>query len=428
MLDSDHLVAPQPESRPRTQPSSAAASQAELVGSEAEVWYLKTISFGLGDTKQEVKIITQNYNGPCSFIAICNILILRGDITILPRDRPSVSYEFLAQLVGEYLLLRVPDVDISAALEMMPLTQKGMDLNPLFTGATSFRPSGDGADGALKLFEQAGIPLVHGWLVDPESAEAEAIRAHGQDYDTAVVFVADADHTAKGQLVVSDEDLPPVAGGSGSSGAGPSSSSSAGPSSGMVGSRWTPEERAKIEDALVIREFLDSTQSQLTYHGLFHLANTLPPSSLVALFRNSHLSVLHKPHSASGDTALYSLVTDYVFLHESSVVWERFEDVDGQNATFVDSNFVKSTPAGGDYAGHTAESALRQAEIEAGNFVAHDPADLLLAQQLQSEEDSRAQMMREEARHRRLEWEFKAAEKERKKAEKKANKKGCVIM
>jgi ubiquitin carboxyl-terminal hydrolase MINDY-1/2 len=53
---------------------------------------------------------------------IGNILILRKDIEILPRDRQTVSYEFLAQLVGEYLLMRCPDVDLSAALSMMPLT------------------------------------------------------------------------------------------------------------------------------------------------------------------------------------------------------------------------------------------------------------------------------------------------------------------
>lgn len=52
-----------------------------------------------------------------------NILILRGDIEILPPTRHTVSYEFLSQLVAEYLLKRGPDVDISAALTVMPLTQ-----------------------------------------------------------------------------------------------------------------------------------------------------------------------------------------------------------------------------------------------------------------------------------------------------------------
>jgi hypothetical protein len=158
--------------------------------------------------------------------------------------------------------------------------------------------------------------------------------------------------------------------------------------------------------AIVVRRFLDSTQSQLTYHGLFHLATALPSDSLCALFRNSHLSVLYKhaprlssqlsqatpdqpPAGAAvpldnegipltspvdpsstvveqGDQALYSLVTDQVFLQEPSVVWEILEDVDGGWSTFVDSDFVRSSPAGGDFAGQTAEEALRVAEAETG--------------------------------------------------------------
>lgn len=76
-----------------------------------------------------------------------------------------------------------------------------MDLNPLFTGSTSFRPGGSG--GELDLFKQAEIELVHGWLVDPESPEASAL-AKTPDYDSAVMLIADADHITKGQLVLDD--------------------------------------------------------------------------------------------------------------------------------------------------------------------------------------------------------------------------------
>lgn len=205
--------------------------------------------------------------------------------------------------------------------------------------------------------------------------------------------------------------------------------------------------------AVQARAFLDSTQSQLTYHGLFTLASNssssttvpqlsahstnpfinassepgpstnpslvastssasnpfrehdtspshqedvIPPNTLVALFRNSHLSVLYKhapssptpsrpspasssdlfsshvkagdspsapsqlapselPPQAQGDSdrpsALYTLVTDQVFLHEPSVVWEKLEDVDQGAAEFVDAEFKRSVPMGGDWAG-----------------------------------------------------------------------------
>jgi ubiquitin carboxyl-terminal hydrolase MINDY-1/2 len=56
---------------------------------------------------------------------------------------------------------------------------------------------------------------------------------------------------------------------------------------------------------------------------------------------------------------LYTLVTDRVFIRESSVVWESLVDVDGQSSSFYDSFITGSTPAGGDFAGHTAEQIAR---------------------------------------------------------------------
>lgn len=65
-------------------------------------------------------------------------------------------------------------------------------------------------------------------------------------------------------------------------------------------------------------------------------------------------------------------MTDQVFLYEPSIVWERLEDVDGSSSTWVDAEFRRSNPAGGDFAGQTAEEALAAAEIAAGII---DPAE-----------------------------------------------------
>jgi ubiquitin carboxyl-terminal hydrolase MINDY-1/2 len=54
---------------------------------------------------------------------IGNILILRGDIEILPLDRENVSYDQLAQLLAEHLLKTQTDVDIDSALATMPVTR-----------------------------------------------------------------------------------------------------------------------------------------------------------------------------------------------------------------------------------------------------------------------------------------------------------------
>ncbi|KAG6849297.1 hypothetical protein H0H93_009652 [Arthromyces matolae] len=211
-------------------------------------------------------------------ISTGNILIMRGNITIEPPSRTTVSYEFLSQLVAEYLLTHSPNVDISDALSIMPHTQKGLDLNPVFTSPTSFQPATKTAGGELKLFSQVGIDLVHGWLVDPDSPEARAMTEENtEDYDSAVALIAEADHIAGGLLVPMDGDVV----------AAPKRREQ----------DWTDAEHKKINNAITIRQFLESSQSQLTYHGLFHLVSTLQPGSLVALFRSSHLSVLYK----SGD-------------------------------------------------------------------------------------------------------------------------------
>ncbi|KAF8573484.1 DUF544-domain-containing protein [Ramaria rubella] len=348
---------------------------------EADVWHLKEI-FWTPDPKspkKPIKIITQNFNGPCSFIAICNILILRDQIHIEPPSRSSVSYEYLSALVADYLLSFPSENDPSSALSILPVTRKGMDLNPQFTAVSSFRPAGDG--GELKLFELTGITLVHGWLVDPDSPEYDVI-SKAEDYDASVNMIVSADHLTKGQLVRASEDFQAVF--------------------TDIGSKWTAEERQKVENAVVIRDFLERTSGQLTYYGLFQLASTgLDSGALVALFRGSHLSVLYKSPDPECP-GLYNLVTDHIFAQEPSVVWERLEDVEGGASTFVDSDFIKSSPAGGDFPGRSAEAVRRDYEYDEVD------ADLALAQQLQHEEDARAHELRaeqqqrnEEERHRR---------------------------
>jgi len=65
------------------------------------------------------------------------------------------------------------------------------------------------------------------------------------------------------------------------------------------------------------------------------------------------------------------------------------DDIDLGSSTFVDSDFRKSSPVGGDVAGQTPEAVFMAALAgEHGN-------DLALAQQLQQEEDDRARRHRE---------------------------------
>jgi len=275
-----------------------------------------------------------------------------------------------------------------------------------------------GGGEGLELFSHANIPLVHGWLVDPSSPEYEAVQRAG-DYDNSVNVVAEVDHLTQGRLVVDEDET-----------VGSSSGADGDSNTEKQGDVWTAEERTKVEDAISIRYFLNSTQSQLTYHGLFHLATVISPDTLSALFRGSHLSVLYKPAPTERDPSptLYTLVTDQSFLNEPSVVWEKFGDVDGQGAEFVDSNFIKSTPAGGDYAGETGESTL--AAIEAKMASIHLSPDERLARQLQREEDHRARELYRQRERALAERQRREALAEAEKLQKKQKKKekDCVIM
>jgi len=123
--------------------------------------------------------------------------------------------------------------------------------------------------------------------------------------------------------------------------------------------------------------------------------------------------------------ALYTLVTDQVFLNEPSVVWERLEDVDQGAAIFVDSAFEQATPVGGDWAGWTPPPET---------LGTVDPADRALALELQNEEDERARRVyakREQeraAQRRREQRRYEEGRRHEDEKRKEKTKKDCVIM
>jgi hypothetical protein len=98
--------------------------------------------------------------------------------------------------------------------------------------------------------------------------------------------------------------------------------------------------------------------------------------------------------------ALYTLVTDQVFLNEPSVVWERLEDVDQGASVFVDGAFQLATPVGGDWAGWTPgpERAEDPAEyvfpLDVVSTLMRIVGSRELALQLQNAEDELAQQAR----------------------------------
>jgi hypothetical protein len=297
-----------------------------------------------------------------------NVLILRGDIHITPSTRQTVSYSYLSSLVGDYLLRSPPPtgptLSLESALEILPSTQHGLNLNPRFGSIDGFRQEGEGGaeegTGELALFARTRIPLVHGWIVDPQDEEAwEAIVEKCGDYDRAVEKIVEGEIISGGELVEGDEDEAKVL------------------AAVERRSQWSQQEEEKVREAHLIRQFLSTTSTQLTYYGLFLLSSHLAPSSLSALFRNSHLSVLFRrpstPTSTSTPTggsdagpALFTLVTDASFADEPEVVWESLEDVDGGSSEFYDGTLRRSSTRGGDWVAREGTTRRQESAFDGG--------------------------------------------------------------
>ncbi|CAG8653434.1 16160_t:CDS:2 [Funneliformis caledonium] len=309
---------------------------------------------------RKLKVITQNENGPCPLLALCNVLLLRGDIEIKPYDRPTVTYDFLVELLGDYLLKSIPqgEAEIQKRLQVTNGTlspkqeEKERESQPknntngieditnkvqciaLEDGVTdkgNHQPNGDfdltrpslqdyhhTLNAALSIIPslQTGLDVnvrfnsIHGFEPTAELSVFDVFHVdlvHGwvvdpQDEDTWKVVVGKCSSYNRAVECV-------VGGDSVSKGIVVESSNKAS-NNGFEDSQGTlnDEDSVRVRDALITSSFLESTATQLTYH-----------------------------------------VTDAGFVHERSVVWESLIDVDQNASEFVNGQFQKGEATGGDY-------------------------------------------------------------------------------
>ncbi|WAQ91617.1 hypothetical protein PtA15_15A6 [Puccinia triticina] len=372
----------------------------------------------------------QNHNGPCSLLAICNVLLLRGSILLPgPPTRTSISFTSLLSLLADYLVRQNLQADqLHAALSTIPTTQTGLDLNPRFGSIDGFRaPSRSSAAQGLDLFSAVGIPLVHGWIADSQDFDTwDVVVGKCGDYDKAVELAVTGEELLAKQLENPHLEL-------------------------------RQEEQSLLREALLLRRFLDSTSTQLSYPGLFQLASGIAPDSLVALLRNSHLSVLYRRpvlpvhqrppaarpapplppppdqtdpdydhqtalevHALSLELAaaeehegqpdgdqegrqddprlpkLFTLATDLAFLHEPQIVWESLEDVEGGLSEFYDWKLARSC-----LNTHRAPTQAAQSTTHPSSQAqpSDTDTDLSLAHQLQEEEYQRVRRAEQRSGH-----------------------------
>lgn len=269
--------------------ATAAAAAAPEPGPSMPAYYLvKWITW----KEKKTPIITQSENGPCPLLAIMNTLFLRWKAK-LPAQTEVVTTEDLMAHLGECVLSVTPrekadgmelnfQQNMSDAMAVLPKLSTGLDVNVRFTGVTDFEYTPE-----CIVFDLLNIPLYHGWLVDPQSPEM--VAAVGKlSYNQLVEKIIDYKHSA---------------------------------------------DSSRVSEGLVAEQFLESTATQLSYHGLCELNTTAKEGEISVFFRNNHFSTMikHKGH-------LYLLVTDQGFLQEEGLVWESLHNVEG-DGNFCDSDF-----------------------------------------------------------------------------------------
>ncbi|KAJ1923841.1 hypothetical protein IWQ60_005620 [Tieghemiomyces parasiticus] len=346
-------------------------------------------------------IITQNTNGPCPLIAICNVLLLRREISLRGRHRRTVTFEHLLQVLADKLVSEEPPLSptqrrvlaeedgraetvviddlcaketeaatvreleriagpgqsaiptdrLSTILTLLPNLERGLDVNMRFHSIHAFEPTPE-----LSLFVDLGVPLVHGWLPDPHSEFElwECLVVRHENYNRAVECLVQRNELLDELAHPNDvagaaEEASADVGGIAPSelidkGKRPAvmhkqEEDSLAPTVSTTG-RDPAQIDALIKDGGLIEHFLMNNATQLTYHGLITLSTELPDHHLCVFFRNNHFSTLYK--RANGE--LFLLVTDAGYANAPDVVWESLRDVDQDGSCFYNDMFKVPNP------------------------------------------------------------------------------------
>ncbi|KAM8894628.1 ubiquitin carboxyl-terminal hydrolase MINDY-2 isoform 2-T2 [Spinachia spinachia] len=316
------------------------------------IYHIKWIKW----REENTPIITQNENGPCPLLAIMNVLLLAWKVK-MPPMMEIITVEQLMEYLGDYILETKPkeiteaqrlnyEQNMSDAMAVLHKLQTGLDVNVKFTGVRVFEYTPE-----CIVFDLLDIPLYHGWLVDPQMHDT--VKAVG--------------HCSYNQLVEK-----------------------------IISCKQSDNSKLAGE-GIVAEQFLNSTATQLTYHGLCELTSTVQEGELCVFFRNNHFSTMIKYKGQ-----LYLLVTDQGFLTEEKVVWESLHNVDG-DGNFCDTEFRLRPPSDPETVYRGQQDQIDQDYLMALSLQQEQQSqdlqweqlpegisDLELAKKLQEEEDRRA--------------------------------------
>ncbi|XP_072320977.1 ubiquitin carboxyl-terminal hydrolase MINDY-2 isoform X2 [Eucyclogobius newberryi] len=316
------------------------------------IYHIKWIKW----REENTPIITQNENGPCPLLAIMNVLLLAWKVK-MPPMMEIITAEQLMEYLGDYILESKPkeiseaqrlnyEQNMSDAMAVLHKLQTGLDVNVKFTGVRVFEYTPE-----CIVFDLLDIPLYHGWLVDPQMQDIVKAVGNGS-YNQLVEKIISCKQSDNSELA---------------------------------------------GEGIVAEQFLSSTATQLTYHGLCELTSTVQEGELCVFFRNNHFSTMIKYKGQ-----LYLLVTDQGFLTEEKVVWESLHNVDG-DGNFCDSEFRLRPPSDPESVYRGQQDQIDQDYLMALSLQQEQQSqdlqweqlpegisDLELAKKLQEEEDRRA--------------------------------------
>ena len=147
---------------------------------------LKSVVF-LG---RQCMVLCQNENGPCPLLAIANALLLQNVIFIHPDKNVITMNELIVIVANTFVekgIAQGREVEsraglmqqqLDSVLNTLPNLGRGLDLNIHFTGATDFEFTEE-----ISVFDALDIPLLHGWVLDPQDAVTANVIERNQSYN-----------------------------------------------------------------------------------------------------------------------------------------------------------------------------------------------------------------------------------------------------
>jgi hypothetical protein len=322
--------------------------------------------------KTSLPIILQNENGPCPLISICNVLLLRKQMVLSANIKQITCNNLIETLADTLFNVFVPkwsksrenlanqseanvirhkddqarlvelqlnlEKNIEGCLEIFEKLKFGLDVNVKFSSCRDFEYTRE-----LDIFDIFNISLYHGWLIDPQE-----VMLYKQFSNKSYNQIVELTFCKDAKNVKSDN-----------------------------------EEDASLIGILA-ENFLESTASQLTYFGLSELHANIAKGDLSVLFRNNHFSIMYKNPV---DQKLYLLVTDQGYLTHESIVWESFDNIEG-DAVFCDSNFKRVIV-------ERNFEKVEKNEIPNDKVLVDEKSDYMLALSLQEIDDKEAAVLRQ---------------------------------